>query len=661
MKYIRVRGACENNLKNIDIDIPCECIVVITGRSGSGKSSLAFDTIYKEGRRRYMENLSPFARQILGKIERPKVSSIEGLSPTVTVREGGGTIGSATEIYDYIKLLYSKLGVETCHCGGKIVKYTLDRIVSEVIKFHKIKIIAPVNLSIPEIEKMGYVRVYINGEEHLVSDIEGEVTGKIEIIVDRLIVREGSRLVDSIEQALKHSDGTVIIEKPERLYFSTKGICKKCGNSEFTGETRIKGQTISDTVNLPADKLNDFLNLELTKNQKKIVGEIIMEIKRRLAFLLEMDINLPLSRSLSTLSTGERQRVNIAKLGDLSGVTYVLDEPARGLDIANVKRLIAVLHKLCELGNSLIIVEHNPEVIKSADFIIEMSDGRVVKAGKYDEINFSETFGSKKDSSYIVPKRKATEFLNFRKIYKDIDVRIPIGVLTVITGRSGSGKTTLLKKLSQNIEGSELVTKASMEGTRSNVATYTGIYDYIRDLFSKTKESRTRGYTKSRFSFNVKSGRCEACKGLGFVLVDMRFLPDVLVPCEVCKGKRFNAETLSITYKGKSIFDVLNMTVEEALVFFKNFIIIREKLEALRKLGLGYVRLGSSSLSRGEVQRVKLAGVLHKNVLLLDNPSSGLHADDIQNLIKVLKNLKTVIVADHNPEIIAAADYTVDL
>lgn len=655
LKDIEIRGACENNLKNININIPKGCIVVITGRSGSGKSSLAFDTIYKEGRRRYMENLSPFARQILGKIEKPKVSSIKGLSPTITIKESGGTIGTATEINDYIKLLYEKIGKITCPCGGDVIKYTLDQIVSEVMKLYKIKIIAPVKMGIREIERLGYVRVYVDGVEYLVSEIEDEVTGKIEIIVDRLIVREGSRLVDSIEQALKLSDGKVIIECPERLYFSTEGICKNCGNTNPDTESKIKGKTVSEVINLPLDELNDFLNIDLTENQKKVADEIISEIKRRLEFLLEMDIKLPLSRSLSTLSTGEKQRVNIGRLGDLSGVTYVLDEPARGLDTENVKRLVGVLHKLCKLGNSLIIVEHNLEVIKNADFIIDMCDGNITKSGKFDIF---------KDFNFIsptLPKKVAKEFLSFNKIYKNISINIPIGVLTVITGPSGSGKTTLLKKLSDEIEGSVLVTKASMLGMRSNVATYTGIYDYIRELFAKTKESRARGYTKSRFSFNVKSGRCEACKGIGFVKVDMNFLPDVSVPCEVCKGRRFNSETLNITYKGKSIFDVLNMQVDEALVFFKNFSIIREKLEFLRKLGLSYLHLGDSSLSRGEIQRVKLAGVLDRKVLLLDNPTMGLHFDDVYNLIKVFKGLETVIVAEHNTETIKAADYIIEL
>ena len=901
-QYIKIRGANEHNLKNISVDIPRDEFVVLTGVSGSGKSSLAFDTIYAEGQRRYMESLSSYARQFLGQMEKPDVESIEGLPPAISIdqkstnRNPRSTVGTVTEIYDYFRLLYARIGIPHCpKCGKEIKKQTVDQMVDHIMSLPertKIQLLAPVVRGrkgthaklLDQAKRSGYVRVLIDGNMYELSEeikLDKNIKHNIEIVVDRLVVKPGieKRLSDSIETVLDLADGLLMVDtmdgniinfsqsfscpdcqisideiEPRSFSFNNPfGACPDCfglgykmefdvdlmipdkslsisegaitvmgwqsctdkgsftraildalaneyhfsldtpfqdypeeiknilihgtnGHSvkvyykgqrgegiydiTFPGliknveqrykETgsdamkqeyesfmritpcktckgqRLKKESLAVTVGdkniyeitaLSIERLCDFLkDLKLSSQQELIGKQILKEIRARVGFLAEVGLDyLSLSRATATLSGGEAQRIRLAtQIGSgLVGVAYILDEPSIGLHQRDNDKLLRALMRLRDLGNSLIVVEHDEDTMRAADCVVDIGPGAGEHGGKLVEIGTAETLMQNPDSvtgAYLsgrikipVPteRKQPTGWLKIRGAaennLKQVNVDIPLGVMTSVTGVSGSGKSSLINEVLYKTLARDLNRARTIPGKhkeiqgldqldkvinidqspigrtpRSNPATYTGVFDQIRDLFAATADAKARGYKKGRFSFNVKGGRCEACSGDGIIKIEMHFLADVYVPCEVCKGKRYNRETLEVKYKDKSIYDVLNMTVEEALGFFENVPSIRRKIQTLYDVGLSYIRLGqpSTELSGGEAQRIKLATELSKRstgrtIYILDEPTTGLHFADVHKLVEILKRLtdggNTVVVIEHNLDVIKTADYIIDM
>ena len=790
---IIIKGAREHNLKNIDVEIPRDKFVVITGLSGSGKSSLAFDTIYSEGQRRYVESLSTYARQFLEQMSKPDVDSIEGLSPAISIeqkttsRNPRSTVGTITEIYDYLRLLFARIGRPYCYqCGKEITAQTVQQMVDKVLSLPsgtRIQVLSPIvrgrkgeyRKEFAEMRGKGFVRARIDGE---VLDLEREfVLDKnkkhtIEIVIDRLILKRDieerlrKRLADSIEIALRLADGIVVINtiEGEDMLFSERLACINCGISypELTPRVfsfnsphgacpecdglgikigyedepgtvcpacngrrlkkeslavKIEERSIDEVTKLSVKSAVQFFKtLRFTRREAFIAERILKEIKERLHFLSNVGLDyLTLDREASTLSGGEGQRIRLAtQIGSsLVGVLYVLDEPSIGLHQRDNERLLATLKKLRDLGNTVLVVEHDEETIRESDYVIDMGPGAGVHGGEIIAIGPPTDIIKNKNSltgrylaralTISLPKRhrRPVRYLTIKGANKnnlrDVDVSIPVGLFTAITGVSGSGKSTLifevlyknlsnrLYKKSTEYEGCGAITgieefdkiinidQSPIGRTpRSNPATYTGLFTYIRDLFAQLPESRVRGYKAGRYSFNVKGGRCEACQGDGLIKIEMHFLPDVYVTCEVCKGKRYNRETLDIRYKGKNIAEVLDFTVAQGIDFFEPIPIIRHKLETLRDVGLDYVKIGqaATTLSGGEAQRVKLSKELSRRatgrtIYILDEPTTGLHFADIQKLLDVLNRLvnagNSVVVIEHHPDVIKNADYIIDL
>ena len=901
---IRIRGANEHNLKNVDVDIPRDALVVFTGLSGSGKSSLAFDTIYAEGQRRYMESLSSYARQFLGQMEKPNVEKIEGLSPAISIdqkstnRNPRSTVGTVTEIYDYFRLLYARIGIPHCpNCGKEIKKQSVDQMVDQIMALPegtRLQLLAPVvrgrkgrhEKVLERAARSGYVRVRIDGNLYELAEniqLDKNIKHNIEIVVDRLIVKPGieRRLTDSIENVLNLSEGLLFVERvgsdEEMLTFSQSFSCPDCGVSideieprsfsfnnpfgacpecyglgykmEFDSDLMIPDRTLSinqgaitvlgwqscqqpgsfanailqalakeyhfdldtpfgeypqkiqdillhgtggkevlvyyegqrgkgqypiafeglirnverryretgsdatkqeyetfmritpcrlckgqrlkkealavtvcgkniyEITSMFIGELSQFLqNMKLTEQQELIGSQILKEIRARVGFLIDVGLDyLSLSRATGTLSGGEAQRIRLAtQIGSgLVGVCYILDEPSIGLHQRDNDKLLATLKNLRDLGNTLIVVEHDEDTMRAADYIVDVGPGagshggQIVASGTVEEImNTPESItGQYLSGAKKIPvpetRRKPTGWLTVRSAeennLKKIDVKFPLGVFTCVTGVSGSGKSSLVneilyKHLARDLNRARCIPgkHAGIDGIeqldkviaidqspigrtpRSNPATYTGVFDMIRDLFASTSDAKAKGYKKGRFSFNVKGGRCEACGGDGIIKIEMHFLPDVYVPCEVCGGKRYNRETLDVKYKGKSIYDVLDMTVEEALTFFENVPSIQRKIQTLYDVGLSYVKLGqpSTELSGGEAQRIKLAAELSRRstgrtIYILDEPTTGLHFADVQKLIEILHRLaeggNTVVVIEHNLDVIKTADYLIDI
>ena len=901
---IRIRGANEHNLKNVDVDIPRDALVVFTGLSGSGKSSLAFDTIYAEGQRRYMESLSSYARQFLGQMEKPNVEKIEGLSPAISIdqkstnRNPRSTVGTVTEIYDYFRLLYARIGIPHCpNCGKEIKKQSVDQMVDQIMALPegtRLQLLAPVvrgrkgrhEKVLERAARSGYVRVRIDGNLYELAEniqLDKNIKHNIEIVVDRLIVKPGieRRLTDSIENVLNLSEGLLFVERvgsdEEMLTFSQSFSCPDCGVSideieprsfsfnnpfgacpecyglgykmEFDSDLMIPDRTLSinqgaitvlgwqscqqpgsfanailqalakeyhfdldtpfgeypqkiqdillhgtggkevlvyyegqrgkgqypiafeglirnverryretgsdatkqeyetfmritpcrlckgqrlkkealavtvcgkniyEITSMFIGELSQFLqDMKLTAQQELIGSQILKEIRARVGFLIDVGLDyLSLSRATGTLSGGEAQRIRLAtQIGSgLVGVCYILDEPSIGLHQRDNDKLLATLKNLRDLGNTLIVVEHDEDTMRAADYIVDVGPGagshggQIVASGTVEEImNTPESItGQYLSGAKKIPvpetRRKPTGWLTVRSAeennLKKIDVKFPLGVFTCVTGVSGSGKSSLVneilyKHLARDLNRARCIPgkHAGIDGIeqldkviaidqspigrtpRSNPATYTGVFDMIRDLFASTSDAKAKGYKKGRFSFNVKGGRCEACGGDGIIKIEMHFLPDVYVPCEVCGGKRYNRETLDVKYKGKSIYDVLDMTVEEALTFFENVPSIQRKIQTLYDVGLSYVKLGqpSTELSGGEAQRIKLAAELSRRstgrtIYILDEPTTGLHFADVQKLIEILHRLaeggNTVVVLEHNLDVIKTADYLIDI
>lgn len=901
-QFIRIRGANENNLKNLSVDIPRDKFVVLTGLSGSGKSSLAFDTIYAEGQRRYMESLSSYARQFLGQMEKPDVESIEGLPPAISIdqkstnRNPRSTVGTVTEIYDYFRLLYARVGIPHCpKCGKVIAKQTVDQMVDQIMELPertRIQLLAPVVRGrkgthaklLDQARRSGYVRAEIDGNVYELSEeitLDKNIKHTIAIIVDRLIVKPGieKRLTDSLETVLNLADGLAVVDTMDGNYmnFSQSFSCPDCGvsideieprsfsfnnpfgacpeclglgykmefdpdlmipdkslsisegaigvmgwqsctdKSSFTNailnalcreygfdldtpfkdypkkiqdiilygtgghsvkvyykgqrgegvydvafpglirnveqrykETgsesmkqeyesfmqitpckacrgqRLKKESLAVTVadkniyeitNMSIDKLKRFLaEMQLSPQQQLIGKQILKEIRARVGFLVDVGLEyLSLARATGTLSGGEAQRIRLAtQIGSgLVGVAYILDEPSIGLHQRDNDKLLGALMHLRDLGNSLIVVEHDEDTMRAADCIVDIGPGagehggQLVGMGTAEELmqNPKSITGAYLSGKLKIPvpevRKEPTGYLTIKGAaennLKHIDVDIPLGIMTCITGVSGSGKSSLIneilyKHLARDLNRARVIPGKHDEiigidqldkviaidqspigrTPRSNPATYTGVFDQIRDLFAATADAKAKGYKKGRFSFNVKGGRCEACSGDGIIKIEMHFLPDVYVPCEVCKGKRYNRETLEVKYKDKSIYDVLNMTVEEAMTFFENVPSIRRKIETLYDVGLSYIRLGqpSTTLSGGEAQRIKLAAELSKRstgktIYILDEPTTGLHFADVQKLVEILRRLSdggnTVVVIEHNLDVIKTADYIIDI
>ena len=798
MDFIKIRGARVHNLKNISVEIPRNKFVVITGVSGSGKSSLAFDTIYAEGQRRYMESLSSYARQFLGLPDKPDVELIEGLSPAIAINQKTtnnnprSTVGTVTEIYDYLRLLFARIGKPHCpKCGKPVKSQSVDQILAQILNLPegtRFTLLAPIinqkkgthKEIFDKFSAEGFVRVKVDGKiRELDEKISLAKTKKhsIELVVDRLINRDGirSRLADSLETALKFGDGIVLVETDEKiLTFSEKNACADCGISlpEITPQLfsfnspkgacpqcnglgkifemqdwatmyewmlavhnfkttdlpddtcpachghRLKPEALSVTVgekniaqvvDMSVDACKKFFSaLELDDTDKKIAAQVLKEINSRLKFLCDVGLDyLSLSRKSATLSGGESQRIRLAtQIGSaLTGVLYVLDEPSIGLHAHDNEKLLATLKNLRDLGNTLIVVEHDEETILSADEIIDVGRGAGKFGGEIIAQGTSEAISAEKNSltgDYLAKRKKIAvpEARRAKSIYMDFDcprinnlkiptVKIYPGLLTLITGVSGSGKSTLVeevlypafKSMRNNgtldtfgIDKVIMIDQDPIGRTpRSNIATYTGVADHIRKLFAETNGAKMRGYKAGRFSFNVKGGRCESCGGNGVLKIPMNFLPDVYVTCDVCKGTRFNAETLEVKYKGKNIADVLSMPVDEALEFFENVPTIKRMLQVLHDVGLGYIELGQSAntFSGGEAQRVKLAYELARpagraaNIYIMDEPTTGLHFDDVKKLISVIQRLvdrkDTVIIIEHNLDVIKCADQIIDL
>ena len=901
-EYIKIRGANEHNLKNINVDIPRNELVVLTGMSGSGKSSLAFDTIYAEGQRRYMESLSSYARQFLGQMEKPNVESIEGLSPAISIdqkstnRNPRSTVGTVTEIYDYFRLLYARIGIPHCpKCGREIAKQTVDQMVDQIMNMGegtKIQLLAPVVRGrkgehakvLERAKRSGYVRVRIDGSMYELTEeikLDKNIKHNIDIVVDRLVVKDGiqRRLTDSIENVLELAEGLLVVDVigGEPVNFSQSFSCPDCGISvseveprsfsfnnpfgacpvcfglgykmefdedlmipdkrlsinegaitvmgwqscadkssftnailralakeynfdldtpfedypqkihdilihgtngkevlvHYTGQRgsgvypvafegliknverryretasesskqeyetfmritpckeckgmRLKKESLAVTVcdkniyeitSMSIRDLQKFLNtMTLTKQQQFIGERVLKEIRARVGFLVDVGLEyLSLARATATLSGGEAQRIRLAtQIGSgLVGVCYILDEPSIGLHQRDNDKLLNTLKNLRDLGNTLVVVEHDEDTMLAADYIVDIGPGagshggEVIACGTAEEIMqipesiTGQYLSGKKRIPVPETRRTPTGWIKVlgaqENNLKNVDVEIPLGVMTCVTGVSGSGKSSLVNEIlykhlarelnrarcipgrHKGIEGVEQLDKVinidqSPIGRtpRSNPATYTGVFDLIRDLFASTADAKAKGYSKGRFSFNVKGGRCEACGGDGIIKIEMHFLPDVYVPCEVCGGKRYNRETLDVKYKGKSIFDVLDMTVEEALPFFENVPFIRRKIETLYDVGLSYVKLGqpSTTLSGGEAQRIKLATELSRRstgrtIYILDEPTTGLHFEDVHKLVEILHRLadggNTVVVIEHNLDVIKTADYIIDM
>ncbi|MCR5833099.1 MAG: excinuclease ABC subunit UvrA [Selenomonadaceae bacterium] len=794
MDSIKIRGARVHNLKNISVEIPRDKLVVITGVSGSGKSSLAFDTIYAEGQRRYMESLSSYARQFLGLPDKPDVEHIEGLSPAIAINQKTtnnnprSTVGTVTEIYDYLRLLFARIGKPHCpKCGKPVQSQSVDQILNRILKLDegtRFVLLAPIvnqqkgthkNI-FDKLSAAGFVRVKVDGTiRDLSEDISLAKTKKhsIDLVVDRLINREGirSRLADSLETALKFGNGIVQVETDtEILTFSEKNACGDCGislpeitpqlfsfnspkgacpkckglgkvfdlrnwstmyewmaaihefkNSDLPEDAcpvchghrlnpealsvTVGGKNIAQVVDMSIDACKKFFaELELDDTDKKISAQVLKEINARMKFLCDVGLDyLSLSRKSATLSGGESQRIRLAtQIGSaLTGVLYVLDEPSIGLHQHDNQKLLTTLKNLRDLGNTLIVVEHDEDTIREADCIVDIgrgagkSGGEVIAQGTADEIATVENSltGDYLSGRKIIPvpteRRKFSQVLTFdnadKNNLKNISVTIPLNALTLITGVSGSGKSTLVEeviypRLSDMDLKSLGVGKVTMidqdpigRTPRSNIATYTGVADHIRKLFAETNGAKMRGYNAGRFSFNVKGGRCESCGGNGVLKIPMNFLPDVYVTCDVCHGTRFNSETLEVKYKGKNIAEVLSMPVDDALNFFENVPTINRMLQVLHDVGLGYIELGQSAntFSGGEAQRVKLAYELARplgraaNIYIMDEPTTGLHFDDVKKLIEVIQRLvergDTVIIIEHNLDVIKCADYIIDL
>ena len=790
---IIIKGAREHNLKNLNVDIPRDKFVVITGLSGSGKSSLAFDTIYAEGQRRYVESLSAYARQFLEQMSKPDVDSIEGLSPAISIEQKTtsgnprSTVGTITEIYDYMRLLFARIGHPYCYqCGKEITAQTVEQMVDKVLSLPsgtRIQVLAPIvrgrkgeyRKEFADMRGKGFVRARVDGE---LLDLEVDISldknkkHNIEIVIDRLIIKNDlderirKRLADSIEISLRLADGVVVINRVDGkdILFSEKLACIDCGISypELTprvfsfnsphgacpecdglgiriefGEdagiicpacngNRLKKEALAIKIaNMSIAELTRssvrsairlFDSLKLTKRETFIAQRILREIKERLYFLSNVGLDyLTLDREASTLSGGEGQRIRLAtQIGSsLVGVLYVLDEPSISLHQRDNVRLLSTLKRLRDLGNTVLVVEHDEETIRESDYVIDMGPGAGVHGGEIVSQGTPEDIMKDKNSltgrylkreliiSLPARHRKPVRYLTIKGArknnLKDIEVSVPVGLFTAITGVSGSGKSTLLfEVLYRNLINSLYRNTKTYDGCnaiygleefdkvinidqspigrtpRSNPATYTGLFTYIRDLYAQLPESRVRGYRVGRYSFNVKGGRCEACQGDGLIKIEMHFLPDVYVVCEVCKGKRYNRETLDIRYKGKNIADVLDLTVAQAIEFFEPIPLIRHKLETLRDVGLDYIKLGqaATTLSGGEAQRVKLSKELSRyatgrTMYILDEPTTGLHFADIQRLLDVLNRLvnsgNTIVVIEHHPDVIKNADYIIDL
>jgi excinuclease ABC subunit A len=792
-EFIKIKGAREHNLKNIDLSIPRETITVITGPSGSGKSSLAIDTIYAEGQRRYVESLSAYARQFIDQLHKPDVDYIEGLSPSISIdqktvsRSPRSTVGTITEIYDYMRVLYTRIGRPYCYkCGSIISKQESEDIIHSVMflpQGSRLQILAPIvrdrkgeyRKELLEMRREGFIRARIDGE---MMDLTQDITLKkhkrhtIEIVIDRLIIKPGieRQIKDAIETALTYSDTVVInlIEKHRDILFSKTTVClncgisypqitpmffsfnskqgacpkcnglgfenieedsieieeykycKQCGGLRLRKEAlsiKIQGLNIAEFAKMSVkDALFFINNLRLAEREQIIASRILREVNDRLSFLEKVGLSyLTLDRSSLTLSGGETQRIRLAtQLGSsLTGVLYILDEPSIGMHPRDCRKLLESLSEIKDAGNTVIIVEHDEETIRWADYVVDMGPGAglrggwVVTSGRPDEIEISEESITGKylsgSMSIDIPlvRRNPREFIRIvgaREFnLKDISVNIPLRTFTCVTGVSGSGKSTLVleilyKALCKEIYGSRLIPGRYKEiigidkidgvrfvdqsplgkTPRSNPATYTGVFSFIRELFAYVPDSRIRGYTPSRFSFNLSGGRCESCRGDGLIKVEMHFLPNVYISCDTCKGKRYNKETLEIRYKGRNIAEILEMTVSEALQFFSSNPSIRKKLEVLEDVGLGYLQLGqpASTLSGGEAQRVRLSKELGKKstgntLYILDEPTTGLHFVDIEKLLNVINSLvdsgNTVIIIEHNLDVIKSADYIIDL
>jgi excinuclease ABC subunit A len=793
LNKIVIKGARVHNLKNIDVQIPRDSLVVITGPSGSGKSSLAFDTIFAEGQRRYVESLSAYARQFLDQLQKPDVDSIEGLSPSIAIeqkraaRSLRSTVGTITEIYDYLRVAYTRIGSRLCYkCGTPVATQRVQQIIDSIATFPlktRIQVLSPIvtgrkglyKKELYEARKKGIIRARIDGE---MIDITGEVQlnrhkrHDIDIVIDRLIIKQGieKHISRAITHAMSFSDVVIIniIDEKKDLFFSTKlacpqcgvnypeisprvfsfnsprGACPKCHGLGFNHideddehshslvkcsscngfrlrkealAVRIKGLNLGELCAKPISEVSDFLeSLRLTKTEQTIASKILKETKERLYFLNNVGLGyLTLDRPAVTLSSGEAQRIKLAtQIGSsLTGVLYIFDEPTIGLHPRDCGKLLDNLCRLKDMGNTVIVVEHDEDTMKRADHIIDMGPkagvhgGHIVSEGSLQHIveDKKSVTGSYLSGDLTIDvsheRRAPAGYIGIKGAkefnLKNIDVKIPTGVLTCVTGVSGSGKSTLIieilyKALSRKIyashevpgshkriDGIEKIDKVididqSPLGRtpRSNPATYTGIFTFIRDLFSQIPESKVRGYKPGRFSFNISGGRCETCRGDGLIKVSMHFLPDVYVNCEVCKGSRYNRETLDIRYKGKNISDVLNMTVTQALEFFDAIPALKRKLSTLEKVGLGYIQLGqpATTLSGGEAQRIKLARELSKKatgrtLYILDEPTTGLHFVDIQKLLDVLNKLvdagNSVVVIEHNLDVMKSADYIIDL